>query len=666
MEQKLDLAVLRANMLFRNLSDEEVLSVIDTMSPRTMKYQKRTVVARDGDEFPEIGVILSGSVHLFHIDSNGNSNLMDVLGAGDTLGELSAVGRYRLHVTVTATAQTEILFLSVERLLRKNVLTAPTQIRFLQNLTLAVAKKGQYLTRKLEDSIRRSTFLGTRENRYAYKGLFVLNALAITLHPYFVPMTYGVTFALVAGCAWRQRRLARPAAFLAADLAATLLAGWLFGTFSAAGSGAGGAGNEYGYFSMNLNALWNPTSRGVVWSLFLPVQNQVGGNYDGFNYLGLGVLLALLAVAAFAVFCLRRRLPELARRHGWLLFVCACLTVFAVSHVVTANGATLFRFPLPQALVELATTLRSSGRLFWPVYYLLMLAAVAGLARLAGRLRFHGAAAGALALLCLVQLADLSPALAQKAASLRSYVPCETDWATGTTPALCETTDFFEAVRGRYANLLALDPLTRTGMELALWAADEGMNTTDTSVVARYNEALAAQSRQDFWEEVLAGKLRADSLYLTERPETFLQLADAASEQGAWCGALYALPAGADDAEPVLYVIAPGLDNYAHPLATEYSEDFPLRLADYSDDYWYMGVLSLNLSDIGREADENKVVLFYDTPLARRRLKAGSALCCEGVRCSILEVDDSDAGWLMVTLETEDARALAGKDLVVE
>ena len=45
----------------------------------------------------------------------------------------------------------------MDRLLRKNVLTAPTQIRFLQNLTLAVAKKGQYLTRKLEDSIRRST-----------------------------------------------------------------------------------------------------------------------------------------------------------------------------------------------------------------------------------------------------------------------------------------------------------------------------------------------------------------------------------------------------------------------------------------------------------------------------------------------------------------------------
>lgn len=157
MERETELEVLKKSMLFRNLTDDEIQSVIGTMSPYTMKYEKRAVVAQDGDEFPQIGIILSGSLHLTHIDSSGNSNLMDVLGAGDTLGELNSVGRYRLHVTITAAAQTEILFLSVDQLLRKNVLTAPTQIRFLQNLTLAVAHKGQYLTRKLEDSIRRST-----------------------------------------------------------------------------------------------------------------------------------------------------------------------------------------------------------------------------------------------------------------------------------------------------------------------------------------------------------------------------------------------------------------------------------------------------------------------------------------------------------------------------
>ena len=60
------------------------------------------------------------------------------------------------------------------------------------------------------------------------------------------------------------------------------------------------------------------------------------------------------------------------------------------------------------------------------------------------------------------------------------------------------------------------------------------------------------------------------------------------------------------------------------------------------------------------------MVLFYDTPLARRRLTPGAAILCEGQRYPILDVDDSDEGWLMVTLDTADARPLAGKDLVIQ
>ena len=176
-----------------------------------------------------------------------------------------------------------------------------------------------------------------------------------------------------------------------------------------------------------------------------------------------------------------------------------------------------------------------------------------------------------MACLCVVQLVDLSPALAQKAASLREYRPTETDLVTGTTPALSTTTDFFETASGRYDTLVALDPLTQTGMELALCAADEGMNSTDTSVVARYDEAAAEARRAGFIDEVLSGQIRSDCLYVTERPETFLQLADAAAEQGAWCGALYA-QVGEGEPEPALYVIAPGLDDYNHDLAVTYSD----------------------------------------------------------------------------------------------
>lgn len=157
MEERALLCVLKQGLLFRNMEDTEILEVLETMQPRRKTYPKRTIVVRDGDLLPQVGVILSGGLHLFHIDADGNNNLMEQLGQGDSLGILNAVGGYKLHISAETTEQTEILFLTVDQLLRENVLTAPVQIRFLQNLTLAAAQQAYRLTRKLEDSIRRST-----------------------------------------------------------------------------------------------------------------------------------------------------------------------------------------------------------------------------------------------------------------------------------------------------------------------------------------------------------------------------------------------------------------------------------------------------------------------------------------------------------------------------
>lgn len=86
---------------------------------------------------------------------------------------------------------------------------------------------------------------------------------------------------------------------------------------------------------MNLNALWNPVGvNGVLYSRLLPAQNQVGGNYDAFAYLGLGVLAALPVALVLA----RRRLAGYLRRHWALCLCCVVLTAFAVSNVITANG----------------------------------------------------------------------------------------------------------------------------------------------------------------------------------------------------------------------------------------------------------------------------------------------------------------------------------------
>lgn len=157
MQWEKELALLKSGILFRNLTDEEIARVTGALRAHAVQYAKRGVVAGDGDALRELGVVLEGRLHLEHADADGNNNLMGVLGPGDVLGAANAVGGYRLHWRVTAVQPSRILFLNVDGLLRKNVLTDPAQVRFVQNLTLLLAQRVHGLTQKIEDSTRRST-----------------------------------------------------------------------------------------------------------------------------------------------------------------------------------------------------------------------------------------------------------------------------------------------------------------------------------------------------------------------------------------------------------------------------------------------------------------------------------------------------------------------------
>ena len=469
---------------------------------------------------------------------------------------------------------------------------------------------------------------GRREGRCFFPGLLALNCLTIAVHPYFVPMTYALTAALALECAAVSRKPLPCLGSVAGNLVGTVAVGWLFGLFT--GSASGGSEVEYGYFGMNLNALWNPTSRwSTVWSRVLPVQNQTGGNYDAFNYLGLGVLLAGIVLLVWSAVHWRQTLA-LWRRHWALVLVCLCLTVFAVSNVVTANGATLFTLPLPHALVRLATTFRSSGRLFWPVYYLIFLSCLVFLLRRLPSVRW---AALGLAALAAVQLWDISPALLTRSREMRQY---QTEYQTPLVSA------FWQQAAGQYQHILSLDGLQEEPLFLALWAADNGLTTNDP-FAARWDEATLAAQRQQQIDSLLAGQPQKGCLYLVQDEGLFLQLAEVLQDQ--------ALCAKLDD---TWYVIAPGM-NYNGSDVQRYGDAYPLHICDYTDSLWDHGVLT-------REAPY-QTVLFYDCAFTRRRLEGMQALRADGVDYPILNIDDKDAGWLMVTLDIPDAHTLQGKEL---
>lgn len=171
----------------------------------------------------------------------------------------------------------------------------------------------------------------------------------------------------------RLRIAGRVAAML---LAVAAIAVWL---------GAGGrfdlAGN-YGAFAMPIDALWNPAN--PSFSTLLPaIPQRPGRGFEGFQYLGAGLILTILVGLVAAI-----KLPAgadeqaLHRRLLWLMPAFIVLTALAITNYPEIAGHPLPRFALPTALAPLLDIVRASGRLFWPVAYTLVFVAIVAVYRL--------------------------------------------------------------------------------------------------------------------------------------------------------------------------------------------------------------------------------------------------------------------------------------------
>ncbi len=116
---------------------------------------------------------------------------------------------------------------------------------------------------------------------YAVRWTFVVGLTGL-VHPYLAAMVFPLALLSLLRESWHRRRLGAKAAAVLA-LGFTLLLGlewWLSGMF---GLGEGGG---FDFFTLNPNAFFNPLGR----SRFLPTLSVGPGQYEGFSYLGLGVL----------------------------------------------------------------------------------------------------------------------------------------------------------------------------------------------------------------------------------------------------------------------------------------------------------------------------------------------------------------------------------------
>ncbi|BAP57835.1 hypothetical protein THII_3538 [Thioploca ingrica] len=196
---------------------------------------------------------------------------------------------------------------------------------------------------------------------------WILISLAATIHPYLTVMVMGLAMAFYAHWWLIERRCTLVAAGLQlASLGITILFLWWVIGYFVIESNQDLSGQSFGYYSMNLLAPLLPQQE---WSLFfreLPV--ATAGQYEGFNYLGAGVLL----LGAWSGYELSQRPPTKTtlKRLFFLGIICLGFTLLAISNKVTVGPLVLLEFKAD--FLNTLAVFRSSGRFFWPVNYALL------------------------------------------------------------------------------------------------------------------------------------------------------------------------------------------------------------------------------------------------------------------------------------------------------
>lgn len=330
--------------------------------------------------------------------------------------------------------------------------------------------------------------------RWAWTSLLTATAL---VHAYLLAMVALMWLADLVG-KWTQRKLPirNGSIEVAVILSMIGIVCWQAGYFSV---GAGASSGSFGIWRMNLLSIVDPTD----WSYVLKDIPESAGDYEGFNFLGLGVIF-LIVCAMPAALTGNTGLLRAIRRFPVLLVALAGLTAFAISNNV-GFGSLDYEFYLPSKLLVLASVFRSSGRMFWPVFYAIIFVVMFLIVR-GNNTR---TAVYLLGLALVIQVVDTSAAWK----GIREGLMTEPK-AIWVTPMI---DPFWEKAGAKYKKVRWIPPMniSPNWLPIAAYAGTHGL-ATDAVYLSRVGTLAVKQAQRKASNALKSGIYEDDSLYVLD------------------------------------------------------------------------------------------------------------------------------------------------------
>ncbi|WP_347904603.1 DUF6311 domain-containing protein [Pseudomonas purpurea] len=271
---------------------------------------------------------------------------------------------------------------------------------------------------------------------------------------------------------------------------------WQAGYFSV---GAGTISGGFGAYRMNLSALVDSNG----WSYVLQDIPGAPDDYEGLNFLGLGAIF--LAICALVILLQGRSgFVAAVRRRPMLLLALVGLTLFAMSNQI-GFGLFEFHYPLPSVVISAANVFRASGRMFWPVFYVILFAIFFLVVR----------GNSPRAAVCLLAVALVAQVLDTRGGWLglrhnRMMAPASA-WATPMHDP------FWASAAAHYQKIRSLQPQNQPAgwSAIATYASLHGL-PTDAAYLGRMGNKALKQARRTATQVLDSGQYAADALYILD------------------------------------------------------------------------------------------------------------------------------------------------------
>lgn len=264
-----------------------------------------------------------------------------------------------------------------------------------------------------------------------------------------------------------------------------------------------------GSFQTNLNSFINPL--GKQWSIFLSPLPTLSKNGEGFNYLGMGVIFLFIIALVSGLVNRKEHTVQKQFLVPGILAISIFFIFFSLSNSIALNDHTIIIFHLPKILNGLWSTFRSTGRMLWPVFYLVMLFP---LIQLPSKIKRSSLTLLIVLGSFLLQYIDECQ-IWENRKVLNNYVGTVQESANQQT---------LNAIAQNYHSMNIL-PLSAIHWEPLTYLAATNKMTINYSYFARDNKKTLQKARKDI-NQLIRGHVDPNTLYIIEDDAIFSELCD--------------------------------------------------------------------------------------------------------------------------------------------